>query len=110
MDHRFYKCNSELARALVALNPESDTFLDVEAVKHVMDLSRAPIVEMEYEVAEQFFGSQKQSQPIEGDWTVQHIISKYHTHLTAMPSVLTASNMLQHLEPSQPCVRTHSPP
>lgn len=48
-----------------------------------MDLSRSPVIEAEYEVA-------KQSQPIEGDWTIQHILSNYHTYLKAMPSVMTA--------------------
>jgi len=90
MDHRFSERNSQLVSALVALNPEGDTFVDVKAVKHIMDPSRSPIIKTEYEVAKQFFSSQKQSQPIEGDWTVQHILSKYHTHLIGMPSVLTA--------------------
>ena len=59
MDHRFSERNSQLARALVALNPESDTFLDGKVVKHIMDLSRSPIIETEYKVAKQVFSSQK---------------------------------------------------
>lgn len=54
----------QLAHALVALNPESDTFLDVKAVKHVPDLSRLPVPETEYKVAKQFSSSQKQSQSL----------------------------------------------
>ena len=34
--------------ARVTLNPESDTFLDVKAVKHIMDPSRLSIIETEY--------------------------------------------------------------
>lgn len=45
MDPRFRERNSLLASALVALNPESDTFLDVKAVKHVLDLSQWPVIE-----------------------------------------------------------------
>jgi len=90
MDQRFSECNSQLAKSLAALNPESDTFLDAKAVKHIMDLSGSPVIEAEYEVAKQFFSMQKQSQPIEGDWTIQHILSNYHMHLKAMPSVMTA--------------------
>ncbi|KAK0131285.1 hypothetical protein N1851_034018 [Merluccius polli] len=33
MERRFSKCNSKLAAALVALDPESDTFLDVKALQ-----------------------------------------------------------------------------
>ncbi len=38
MDQRFGKRNSHLYRALAALDPESDSFLDPETVKHIMDL------------------------------------------------------------------------
>lgn len=66
-----------MSGALVALNPESDAFLDVKAVEHIMGLSRSPIIETEYQVAEEFFSCQ----PSEGawTWTVQRILSK-HTH------------------------------
>ncbi len=90
MDYRFSERNSQLASVLVALNPESTTFLDISAVKHIIDLSWSPVIEMEHKVAKQFLSSQKQSQPMEADWIIQHILSKYHTHLMAMPSVLTA--------------------
>lgn len=39
MDHRFSELNSELARVVVALNPESDIFLDVKAVMQIRNLS-----------------------------------------------------------------------
>ncbi|KAK0151848.1 hypothetical protein N1851_006772 [Merluccius polli] len=42
------------------------------------------------EMDHRFSYSQKQSRPIEGDWTIQHILSKYRTHGIAMPSVSTA--------------------
>ncbi|KAJ4938373.1 hypothetical protein JOQ06_002993 [Pogonophryne albipinna] len=42
MDQRFSERNSQLAKSLAALNPESDPFLDAKAVKHIMDLSGSP--------------------------------------------------------------------
>lgn len=78
MDHRFSTHNSQLASELVALNSESDTFLDVKHhVKHIMDLPGSPIID-------------DHPQPVEGDWTIHQILSKYHTRLIAMPNVLTA--------------------
>ncbi|KAJ4930565.1 hypothetical protein JOQ06_024874 [Pogonophryne albipinna] len=48
MDQRFSERNSQLAKSLAALNPESDTFLDAKAVKHIMDLSGSPVIEAEF--------------------------------------------------------------
>lgn len=69
MDHRFSMCNSQLPSELVAQNPESDTFLDVKHhAKHIMDLPGSPIID-------------DHPQPIEGDWTLHQILSKYHTSI-----------------------------
>uniref|UniRef100_A0A8C1RPS8 DUF4371 domain-containing protein n=1 Tax=Cyprinus carpio TaxID=7962 RepID=A0A8C1RPS8_CYPCA len=88
LERRFSERNSQLASALAALNPEADNFLDVKAVKHILDLSQSIIVDAEFEVAKEFLMSQKQA--MQGDWTIQHIISTCHNQLIAMPSVLTA--------------------
>ncbi|KAK0153405.1 hypothetical protein N1851_004914 [Merluccius polli] len=88
MERKFSERNSQLASALAALNPEADNFLDVKAVKHILDLSQSFVIDSEFEVAKEFLMSQKQA--MEGDWTIQHIISTYHNQLIAMPSVLTA--------------------
>ncbi|KAI7809869.1 hypothetical protein IRJ41_019839 [Triplophysa rosa] len=88
LKRRFSERSSQLASALAALNPEADNFLDVKAVKHILDLSQSIMIDVEFEVAKEFLMSQKQA--MEGDWTIQHIISTYHNHLLAMPSVLTA--------------------
>ncbi|KAL0968294.1 hypothetical protein UPYG_G00264930 [Umbra pygmaea] len=88
LERRFSERNSQLASALAALNPEADNFLDVKAVKHILDLSQSIMIDAEFEVAKEFLMSQKQA--MQQDWTIQHIISTYHNHLIAMPSVLTA--------------------
>ena len=75
MDHRFSERNSQLAVALSALNLESTAFLVFSAVKHIMDLSQADVIETDFKVAKQFFSSQKQSEPMGVDWTVQYINS-----------------------------------
>ena len=88
MERRFSERNTQLVSALAALNPEADNFLDVKAVQHILDLSQSIGIEAEFEVAKEFLVSQKQA--MEGDWTIQHIISTYRIQLSAMPSVPTA--------------------
>ncbi|KAJ0066809.1 hypothetical protein NL108_002860, partial [Boleophthalmus pectinirostris] len=88
MERRFSERNSQLASALAALNPEADNFLDVKAVRHILDLSQSTVTDAEFEVAKEFLMSQKQATG--GNWTIQHIISTFHIQLSAMPSVLTA--------------------
>lgn len=48
INQRFGEQNSHLFRALAALDPESDSFLDPETVKHIMDLTQSPIVDAEF--------------------------------------------------------------
>ncbi len=66
MDQRFGERNSHLYRALAALVLESDSFLDPETVKHIMDLTQSPIVDAEIEVTKHVLRSQKESKT-EGD-------------------------------------------
>ena len=73
MERRFSKRNSQLASALAALNPEADNFLDVKAVRHILDLSHLIVAISEFEVAKEFLMSKKQA--MEGSWTIQNIIS-----------------------------------
>ena len=88
MERRFSERNLQLASALTALNPEADNFLDVKAVRPILDLSHSIVTDAEFEVAKEFLISKKQA--MEGDWTIQHIISTYRIQLSAMPSVPTA--------------------
>lgn len=61
LERRFSERNSQLASALAALNPEADNFLDVKAVKHILDLSQSIMIDAEFEVAKEFLMSQKQA-------------------------------------------------
>ncbi|ROL42974.1 hypothetical protein DPX16_1132 [Anabarilius grahami] len=104
LERRFSERNSQLTSALAELNLEADNFLDVKAVKHILDLPQSIMIDAEFEVAKEFLMSQKQA--MQRDWTIQHTISTYHNHLIAMPSVLTAfKHALAH---PQQCVRIHS--
>ena len=107
MERRFSERNLQLASALTALNPEADNFLDVKAVRPILDLSHSIVTDAEFEVAKEFLISKKQA--MEGDWTIQHIISTYRIQLSAMPSVLTAFKHALTLVHPQQCVRIHSP-
>jgi len=44
MSARFNERNSKLARALVSLDPKSDTFLDAKAIQPFLDLANSSIV------------------------------------------------------------------
>ena len=54
MERRFSKRNSQLASALAALNPEADNFLDVKAVRPILDLSHSIVTDAEFEVVKSF--------------------------------------------------------
>ncbi|KAL1268635.1 hypothetical protein QQF64_033998 [Cirrhinus molitorella] len=62
MDQRFSERNSHLYRALTVLDPDSDSFLDPETVKHIMELTQSPICDAEFEVAKTFLMSQNRKQ------------------------------------------------
>jgi len=47
MSARFNEWNCKLARALVALDPKSDTFLDAKAIQPLLDLTNSTIVDTE---------------------------------------------------------------
>lgn len=90
IDTRFSERNTKLATALVALDPESETFLDIKAIKHIMDLTNSTIVEEEYVVAKKFIRTQMDGETIDGKWTIKRLLSLHHKTLEAMPSVLIA--------------------
>ena len=54
---RFNERNSKLARALVALDPKSETFLDAKAIQPLLDLTNSTIVDTECSVAKQYFAT-----------------------------------------------------
>ena len=54
MERRFSERNSQLASALAALNPEADNFLDVKAVRPILDLSHSIVTDAEFEVVKSF--------------------------------------------------------
>lgn len=72
LERRFSERNSQLASALAALNPEADNFLDVKAVKNILDQSQSIMIDAEFEVAKNFLMSQNQA--MQRDWAIQHII------------------------------------
>lgn len=88
MDTRFSERNSNLAAALAALDPESETYLDVESVKPIMDLTNCTIVETECIVAKQFVSRIKMEESQQK--TVMRLLSEQRKVLEAMPSVLSA--------------------
>ncbi|KAI7812918.1 hypothetical protein IRJ41_012057 [Triplophysa rosa] len=92
MDKRFGERNTHLYHALATIDPESESFLDPETVKHIIDLTQSPIVKAEFEVAKQFLRSvsDKESDTDREKWTTRLILSKDHNALQTMPSVLIA--------------------
>ncbi|CAL8242214.1 unnamed protein product [Merluccius merluccius] len=91
VERRFSERNSKLAAALVALDPESDTFLDVKAVQPLMELTKSTIVEMECIVATQYFARVKKDDD-KKKMAVSRLLS--HGVLQAMPTVLLADKLL----------------
>ena len=58
MSARFNERKSKLARALVSLDPKSDTFLDAKAIQPLLDLTNSMIVDTECSVAiKQYFAT-----------------------------------------------------
>ena len=51
MKNRFGKHNHDLMEALNALDPAQATFLDVTKLKPLLDLTKTPAVDSEFEVA-----------------------------------------------------------
>lgn len=89
INHRFGERNTQLAQSLIALNPESDQFLNPKLLQHIMSLTKSTIVETECIVAKQFISTQINKEG-NAKLTTQNLLSKYHKTLEAMPSVLTA--------------------
>lgn len=62
--------------ALNALDPVQATFLDVSKVKPLLDLTKTPALDSEFEVARNFLRTQMQeSSPPDGEkWTMKQVI------------------------------------
>lgn len=60
INHRFGERNTQLAQSLIALNPESDQFLDPKFLKHIISLTKSTIHEMECIFAKQFISTHTQ--------------------------------------------------
>ncbi|CAK6983693.1 zinc finger MYM-type protein 1-like [Scomber scombrus] len=92
MKDRFGKNNCELMEALTALDPVQGTFLDVSKVKPLLDLTKTPALDSEFEVARKFLRAQmEESSPPDGEkWTMKQILKQFQRPLEAMPTVLTA--------------------
>ncbi|KAG9283252.1 hypothetical protein AMEX_G2003 [Astyanax mexicanus] len=92
MKNRFGKHNCDLMEALSALDPVHATFLDVNKVKPLLDLTKTPAVDSEFEVARNFLVTQmKESSPPDGKkWTMKQILKQFQKPLEAMPTVFTA--------------------
>lgn len=54
MNHTFQECITKLFRVLAELDPQSDAFLNAEAMNHIMDLTQSPIDEAEFDIANSF--------------------------------------------------------
>ncbi|KAG9261551.1 hypothetical protein AMEX_G25112 [Astyanax mexicanus] len=76
MKNRFGKHNCDLMEALSALDPVHATFLNVNKVKPLLDLTKTPAVDSEFEVARNFLVTQmKESSPPDGKkWTMKQVI------------------------------------
>lgn len=73
---RFGKGNCRLMEALKALDPVQGTFLDVSKVKPLLDLTKTPALDSEFEVARNFLRAQMEaSSPPDGEkWTMKQVI------------------------------------
>lgn len=62
--------------ALKALDPVQGTFLDVSKVKPLLDLTKTPALDSEFEVACNFLRAQmEESSPPDGEkWTMKQVI------------------------------------
>ncbi|XP_056298622.1 uncharacterized protein LOC130211699 isoform X2 [Pseudoliparis swirei] len=92
MKNRFGKHNCDLMEALNALDPAQATFLDASKVKPLLDLTKTPAVDSEFEVARNFLRAQmkESSPPDEEKWTMKQILKQFQRPLEAMPTVFTA--------------------
>lgn len=70
------KHNCDLMETLNALDPVQATFLDVSKVKPLLDLTKTPAVDSEFQVACNFLRTQmkESSPPDEEKWTMKQVI------------------------------------
>ena len=92
MARRFGERNSALIESLASLDPESDTFLDAEKVRPLLDLTGTKLIDAEFVVARQFLRTQMEGSTRAEDenWTVKTLFTTFHKTLEAMPSVMVA--------------------
>ena len=90
MSAHFNEHNPKLARALVTLDPKTDTFSDAKAIQPLLDLTNSTIVDTKCSVAKQHFATVTGGIGGNDKMTVSRLISEHHGVLKAMPSVLHA--------------------
>ena len=89
MEHRFGERQTELALAVQAVDPHNCNFLNVAAIKPLMQLTNSPIVESEFLIAKQYVENLKKETG--GSISIRELLSsKYHDIFKTMPSVLLA--------------------
>ena len=80
---RFNERNSKLARALVSLDPKSDTFLDAKTIQPLLDLTNS--VDTGCSVAKQYFATVTGGN--DKKMTASRLIPEHHDVLKVMASV-----------------------
>ncbi len=92
ISERFGERNSKLIEALSAFDPQYDsTFLDVQLVQDMMNLTNSEVINSEFVVARQFLRKVLARSISSGEkLTLKQILKEHHTTLEAMPSVLAA--------------------
>jgi len=89
MSARFSKRNSQLVKALCALDPGSNDFLDSSMVKPLLDLTKTEILDAEFTVARQFIRTETALSNRE-KWTTLDVLETFSGALAAMPTVCIA--------------------
>lgn len=92
ISERFRERNSKLVEALSAFDTQNDsTFLDVQLVQRMLNLTNSEVVHSEFAVARQFLRKELSRSVSSGEkMTVKQILQRHHATLEAVPSVLAA--------------------
>lgn len=93
MKKRFSERNSQLTASMRALDPRSETFLDHDLVRPLMELVKHPINEAEFVVAKQYIMKLKEKLSDDEHLTLASILLEHYDILKAMPSVLLAMKL-----------------
>lgn len=86
MSTRFSERNGKFIQALSALHPRSESFLDGDKVKPLLDLTGMEFKEAEFSVAQQFLKDEIAKS--DENCTTAGILQRYNESLSAMPTVL----------------------